>query len=100
MSTKYVIERQMIYDFYKRSPIDIVGEFDSFYEALEVLEEEAYLYSNNKNVAIVISRYESDDNHQDYEYWERDILVGFYGVDAAEHLYVPNKKKKYGLIVF
>lgn len=100
MSTKYVVERQMVYDFYKRSPIDIVGEFDSFYDALEVLEEEAYLYSNNKNVTIVISRYESDDNYQDYEYWERDILVGFYGVDAAEHLYVPIKKKKYGLVVF
>src|SRR5690554_3759623 len=100
MSTKYIVERQMVYGFYKRSPFDIVGAFDNFYDALEALEKEAYLYSNNKNVAIVISRYESDDDYQDYEYCDMDILIGFYGVDAANYLYVPIKKKKYGLVVF
>ncbi len=99
---KYIVERQMVYDFYKRSPFDIVGTFDSFYDALEALKKEAYLYSNDKNVVIVISRYKSYGDCDITKTMTRDILIGFYGIDAIKYLNIDSKgtnKNKYGLIV-
>ena len=96
-SIKYIVERQMIYSLDERSMIDTVGEFDNFNDALEALDKEAYLYSNNKNVAIEIARYEFNIETQEYEYLES--LIGFYGVEAAKYLYIFSKKKKYGLII-
>ena len=87
----------MIYSLDERSMIDTVGEFDNFIDALDALDKEAYLYSNDKNVAIEIARYEFNIENQEYEYLES--LIGFYGTDAAKYLYIFSKKKKYGLII-
>ena len=111
MEIKYIVERQMIYSLDERSMIDTVGEFDNFDDALDALDKEAYLYSNDKNVAIEVVKYKFDkfDNNIiktvekyynfKYEYEYLDKLIGFYGTDAAKYLNINSKKKKYGLIV-
>jgi len=96
-ATKYVVERQMIYSLDERSLVDTIAECDNFIDALDELEKAAQSYANDKNVAIAIFRYKFDEENQEYKYV--DILLGFYGIDAAKHLKVISKKKKYGLII-
>src|SRR5690606_25158153 len=99
------------YSLNERSSIVTVGEFDNFNDALDVLENEAYLYSNYKNVAIELVKYKFDkvDNNIieivdkyynfKYEYEYLDKLIGFYGTNAAKYLNIKSKKNKYGLII-
>jgi len=95
--TKYIIERQKIYDLNNRSPIYTFAEFDNFEYALEELEKEAQFFANDKNIAIEIVKYEYDLSKHEYEYLYK--VIGFYGVEAAKYLNIRSKMKKYGLII-
>lgn len=95
---KYVVEIQMIYSVDSRSSIVTIAEFDNIDDALDELDKEAYMYSNAKNVAIEINKYEIDGENQKFDYLEH--IIGFYGIDAARYLGLDySKKKKYGLII-
>ena len=96
---KYVVKLQMVYSTDNRSLIDTIAEFDTFENAITELENIARIYTNDKNVAIEVIKYEFDKVDLEYEYLE--VLIGFYGVDAAKYLNIRSKrnKNKYGLIV-
>ena len=95
--TKYIIERQKIYDLNNRSPIYTFAEFDNIEYALEELENEVQFYANDKNIVIEIVKYEYDLSKHEYEYLYK--VTGFYGIEAAKYLNIKSKMKKYGLII-
>ena len=95
--TKYIIERQKIYDLNNRSPIYTFAEFDNIEYALEELEKEAQLFANDKNIVIEILKYEYDLSKHEYEYLYK--VIGYYGKDAAKYLNISSKNERFGLII-